>query len=237
VGAVVATGAPVGTAVGTTIAACPHPSISPPFIVALTGPTACVTGSLATAAAVGATAGPTAGTVSSLASAAVVGTPVGTAVSTVSGHPPVGLLFLPTGVSTPTGPATGGARPLDAVLAVGIPTGAATGARWPLSHRSYCWSSCKHHCWCPRLVVLRPVHGRSPILVNVTHLLCGTPVWVSGVARLVVLLGTVHGWSPILVDVAHLLRGTLVWLSRVAGRTLVHSAFAIAVAALDAVVS
>jgi hypothetical protein len=132
VGAVVATGTPAGTAVGTTVAACPHPSVGPPFIVALTGPTAGITGSLATTTVVGAPAGPTAGTVGSLAaSATVVGTPIGTAMSTVSGHPPVGLLFLATGVSTPAGPATGGARPLDAVLAVGVPTGTATGAAGP----------------------------------------------------------------------------------------------------------
>jgi hypothetical protein len=75
---------------------------------------------------------------------------------------------------------------------------------WPLCHRSRRWHPC--------LVVLRPVDGRSPVLVDVAHLLCGTLVWASGAACLAVLLGPIHGRSPVLVDVARLLHGTLVWL-------------------------
>jgi hypothetical protein len=68
------------------------------------------------------------------------------------------------------------------------------------------------------------------------RLLRGTPVWVSGAARLAVLLAPVHGWSPVLVDVTRPLRDTPVWLSHAAGRTLVHSASATVVVVLDAVV-
>jgi hypothetical protein len=46
----------------------------------------------------------------------------------------------------------------------------------------------------------------------------------------------VHGRSPVLVNATRLLRGTSVWPSRAPGGTLVHSASAIAIATLDAVV-
>jgi hypothetical protein len=78
---------------------------------------------------------------------------------------------------------------------------------------------------------VRPLDAGAP-----ARLLRGTPVWVSGAARLAVLLAPVHGWSPVLVDVTRPLRDTPVWLSHAAGRTLVHSASATVVVVLDVVV-
>jgi integral membrane sensor domain MASE1 len=99
---------------------------------------------------------------------------------------------------------------------------------WPLDHRS--------HRWRPRLAVLRPVHGRSLVLVDAACLLRGTPVWLSGAAHLAILLRPVHGWSPVLVNVACLLHGTSVCLSSAAGGTFVHSTSATAITTLNAVV-
>jgi hypothetical protein len=110
------------------------------------------------------------------------------------------------------------------------------GPYWPLGHRSCHWRPCRNRCWCPRLAILRLVHGRSPILVDAARLLHGTRVWLSDAARLVVFLRPVHGRSPILVDAARLLCGGPLWISGATGGTLVHVASVTAVAALDAVV-
>jgi hypothetical protein len=88
----------------------------------------------------------------------------------------------------------------------------------------------------PRLVIHRPVHGRSPVLVDTARLLRSTPVWSSGAFRLVVLLRSAHGQSLVLIDIARLLHGAPVWLFGAARGTLVHVASVTAVAALDAMV-
>jgi hypothetical protein len=73
-------------------------------------------------------------------------------------------------------------------------------------------------------------------LVDVAHPLRSTLIWLSGATCLVVFRRPIHGRSPVLVDAARLLHGTPVWLSCAVGGTLLHSAFAIVVTALDAVV-
>jgi hypothetical protein len=165
-----------------------------------------------------------------------VGAPVGTVAGTVSSHPLADHLFLTAGTSAPVGPAVGTVRPLDAAVTIGAPP-VLSRVLLALGHCSRRWCPSMHYCWRPQLAVLRSVYGRSLVLVNTTHLLHGTPLWLSGAARhLVLLLRPIHGRSPILVIVARLLRSTLVLPSRATSGTLVHSASAIIVTALDVVV-
>jgi hypothetical protein len=105
VGAIIAAGAPAGTATH------PHRSVGP----------------LSIAAGASAPIGPAAG---SLATTAVVSALAGTGTSTAASHPPDGLFFLTADTSTPAGPAAGVAGPLDAAIA-GTPAGTVAGATGP----------------------------------------------------------------------------------------------------------
>jgi hypothetical protein len=165
VGAVVAASASVGTTVGDTAATCPHPLVGLPFYTV----------------SVSAPASPTTGTVGPWSAVATIGAPTGIA---------VGALI---------GTVVGTASPMATAAIAGAPAGTATGAHpWPEPHIGRrCMPSLRHPVWLSDVaggpcrkgwhwhtclaVLLRPVHGRSPILVNI-RLLHDTPVWLSGAA-------------------------------------------------------
>jgi hypothetical protein len=98
VGAVVATGAPAGTAVGATVTARLHPPGGRPFFEASTSTPA----------------GPAAGTADPLAAAATIGAPASIVVGTITG--------------ALVGTAAGVASPLATVVIAGAPIGTAAGA-------------------------------------------------------------------------------------------------------------